>query len=213
MSLFSTAAFPSSSHNSPFQRPLGRLFVVEGPDGVGKSTLAAELGRQLASASRPVQNLSFPGSVPGTLGEIVYRIHHDAPTIDPTALQILHVAAHVDLITRSVQPLLQEGTSVVLDRFWWSTFVYARVGNCNMDVVQAALEAENFAWGEIEPTLIVLLDRAEPFRPEHGAATFAALRAEYISIAQSSTYRVHRTSSNDAPSQLAFDIIKEYIKS
>lgn len=191
--------------------PAGLLFVVEGPDGVGKTTLTTELANRLEQESRSVQSFSFPGRTLGTLGEVVYRLHHDIGSIDQTALQILHVAAHVDLITRFIKPLLIQGTDVVLDRFWWSTLVYSRVNHCNMEAIRAALEAEFCAWGDVVPTVIVLLDRSEPFRPEHDAATFAALRSAYRDMVDASILPVAQISSNYDTSQLAIDILKEYI--
>ena len=55
----------------------GRLFVLEGPDGVGKSTFVRALGEHLRSHGHDLLELSFPGKVPGSLGELVYRVHHD----------------------------------------------------------------------------------------------------------------------------------------
>ena len=80
---------------------IGKLFVFEGGDGIGKSYLANELTRYLESASVPVLPLSFPGKREGSLGKLVYSIHHhpqDFGVVNMTALglQALHIAAHLD---------------------------------------------------------------------------------------------------------------------
>ncbi len=105
---------------------LPRMIVLEGVDGSGKSTLATKLAALYRHIipDLPLFADSFPGSVPGSLGEWVYRFHHgraaDAPTpisVAPPALQLLHVAAHVDAVLRHIAPTLAAGGNVILDRY------------------------------------------------------------------------------------------------
>src|ERR1035437_6266990 len=110
-------------------RTRGRLIVFEGPDEVGKTTLAEAAIAALREQGEKVLSAAFPGNIPGTLGEFIYRLHH-APRdfgvqqIGPESLQMLHIAAHLDAIDRIIMPALNAGTSVILDRFWWSTLIY-----------------------------------------------------------------------------------------
>ena len=60
----------------------GRLFVLEGPDGVGKTTLAGAVARRLSAIGYPSEYHSFPGREPGSLGAWVYKAHHDLPSAD-----------------------------------------------------------------------------------------------------------------------------------
>src|SRR5439155_12811025 len=91
--------------------------------------------------------VSFPGREIGTLGKLVYEIHHDAAkagvkAIDPTSLQLLHIAAHIDAIEARILPALKQGRHVVLDRFWWSTLVYGIVNGANKRSLKAMIEVE-----------------------------------------------------------------------
>ena len=144
----------------------GRLYVLEGPDGVGKTTLARILVRQLEGAGSTVASLSFPGREPGTLGRHVYDVHHDLARfgidgISPESLQLLHIAAHLDSIERRIRPIMSTGVSVVLDRFWWSTWVYGRFLGADSRILDAMIDLERAAWDDITPAVIFLITRSQ----------------------------------------------------
>ena len=106
----------------------GKLFVLEGPDGVGKSTLAHTLTEYLNAKGIPCDYFAFPGREAGTLGRHIYDFHHNpiqfgVKLVNPASVQVLHIAAHLDTIERNILPTLEKGRSIVLDRFWWSTWV------------------------------------------------------------------------------------------
>src|SRR4026209_562008 len=110
-------------------RIAGRLFVFEGYDNSGKTTLAKALHKFLKRRDPLTKYFAFPGNVSGTLGRHIHRLHHNAKRagiakIHPVSLQILHIAAHVDMIETLILPALKRGESVVLDRYWWSTLAY-----------------------------------------------------------------------------------------
>jgi len=163
--------------------------VLEGPNGVGKSTLAEKLAEWFRAQGQKCESFSFPGREPGTLGEIIYRLHHN-PTafglshINEISLQALHVAAHVDVIQQRILPAIREGSIVILDRFWWSTWVYGRVSGIKRNTLRGLLQFESAAWGKTRPNLVVLLDRETPFAEESDLSTWSALRQEYIQLAK-----------------------------
>lgn len=79
---------------------IGKLLVFEGGDGIGKSHLANELVRYLENTGIRVRSLSFPGKREGSLGNLVYSIHHrpvdfGVSKMTALALQALHIAAHL----------------------------------------------------------------------------------------------------------------------
>ena len=106
-------------------REFGNLIILEGPDGVGKSTLSMLLYDHLRRKNVECSVHSFPGKDEGTLGALVYALHHDLKRFGvkeaaPESLQLMHIAAHVDAIQRILLPALQREETVILDRFWWS---------------------------------------------------------------------------------------------
>ena len=180
----------------------GRLYVFEGPDGIGKSTLAAEFARHLAKNCRVVQ-MSFPGRDDGSLGRHIYDLHH-APNrfgvekLTTASLQLLHVAAHVDAIEARIVPLLEAGTTVILDRYWWSTWVYGVVGGARREVLEKMVDLERGLWASDLPAVVFLVTRPSPFRWEGSPEEWQRLASEYASLAslESSRTRVIALSNN-----------------
>lgn len=147
----------------------GSLIVFEGPDAVGKSTLAKEFASVLAGRGTPCDLLAFPGREAGTLGLHVYQLHHDPErfgiaNIPAASLQLLHVAAHLDAITNRILPALRSGRWVVLDRFWWSTWVYGRVAGACKETLDAMIAVEKAEWGDVTPVMAFLVRRGRPLR-------------------------------------------------
>lgn len=170
-------------------RARGRIIVLEGPDGVGKTTLAKRLAEDLDARGLPVRLMSFPGREPGTLGRLVYDLHHDPAalnvnSISETARQALHVAAHLDVIERVIAPALADGITVVLDRYWWSTVIYGHVGGIADDVLAALVAPEIRLWSGHDIT-IYLIDRDTPIdRDDEDPARWQALRRAYAAHAK-----------------------------
>jgi dTMP kinase len=134
----------------------GKLIVIEGPDGVGKTTLAKHLYRELPGSIFH----SFPGNIPGSLGAHIYDIHHwpqesgITKSIPPLCKQLLHITAHIDLIENYIKPELDDGHIIILDRYWWSTWVYGVVYGADREQLIAAIRIEQMVWADYKPTMI-----------------------------------------------------------
>lgn len=146
------------------------LFVFEGPDGVGKTTIIKEVAKRLQMAGVACSCLSFPGKEQGTIGAHIYKLHHDLAHYDvmqlsPLSLQILHIAAHVDTIEQRILPMLREGKTVFLDRYWWSTWTYGIAADIPAPHLEAIIAIERLVWRDIVPATLFLLDRQQPLTP------------------------------------------------
>ena len=166
------------------------LIVFEGPDGTGKSQLSKNICEWLNRRGGDAIRLSFPGNVESTLGHLVHKIHHhhigqfQIPTINPLSLQILHIAAHIDEIDRAIRPAMKAGKWVVLDRFWWSTWVYGKAAGVNEKCLDLMIEAERVYWGDLVPAAIFLVKRSDPIRREQPQPQFDQLSQLYEELAQ-----------------------------
>jgi thymidylate kinase len=163
----------------------GRLFVFEGPDESGKTTLSKTFAEHLVTQGIGCELFAFPGREEGTLGKLVHEMHHDSKSfgvqaLTPASLQLMHIAAHVDAIESRIIPALKSGLTIVLDRFWWSTWVYGRVNGVNENILKSMIRAERIAWGRIRPTAVFLITRNIP----NQSHTHTRLFEEYGTLAE-----------------------------
>jgi dTMP kinase len=148
----------------PTTCPAGKLIVLEGPDGVGKTTLAHDLVSLLEKKGIQSIYVSFPGREQGGLGKLVYDLHHnpaiaERASINPVSNQLLHVAAHIEVIDSVIRPALVGGCWVVLDRYWWSTWVYGKINNVSESALDSMVSIELEHWRSITPEVVYLLSR------------------------------------------------------
>jgi dTMP kinase len=130
------------------------FITVEGLDGAGKSTLVAGLADALGAVV-----LREPGGV--ELSERIRALVIDpALRCDPRAEALLYAAARAQLVAERLRPLLESGTTVVLDRFVDSSLAYQGGGRgLGVEPIRALNE---FATGGLEPdrTLLLRIDPA-----------------------------------------------------
>jgi dTMP kinase len=199
-----------------------RFVIFEGVDGSGKTTLARALAdyyREL-TPKMPLYADNFPGSRPGTLGEWVYRLHHGraagAPSprdIAPPALQLLHVAAHVDLILTHIGPTLRAGGCVILDRYWWSTYAYSRMA-LPPEKVWPMVGAERVFWAELPAPVAIYLTREATLKADELAPTaHRALDTHYREVieAERQAGMLVHVLSNDATLVDAWRVLLEVL--
>jgi len=177
----------------------GRLITIEGLDGSGKTTLC----QGLAAALPEARLLREPGGV--ELSERIRALVKDpALEVDPRAEALLYAAARAQLVATLVRPLLEGGTTVLLDRFVDSSLAYQGAGRgLGVEAVRAI---NDFGTGGLAPDLTLLLridpavgrarqaDRGEaPDRLElAGAAFFDAIARAYdeLAVAEPKRFRV-----------------------
>ena len=136
----------------------GKLITIEGLDGAGKSTLAQGLVRELAAQGHRVELLREPGGV--DVSERIRALVKDpALAVTPRAEALLYAAARAQLVGERLEPLLEQGALVLLDRFVDSSLAYQGAGR-ELGVQEVRL-LNMFATGGLTPDRTLLL-RIEP---------------------------------------------------
>jgi thymidylate kinase len=192
----------------------GQLLIFEGPDGTGKTTLSLMLVEWLTSQGHHARYVSSPGRIEGSLGELVYNLHHSPERyglrgLTPAAKQLLHVAAHIDTMHTTIIPALESGEIVVMDRFWWSTVAYGKVSGMDPESLRLMIDLELHHWSPHRPTAIFLLVRSTPARMEHSSAVHNLLEDAYAELAatEKEKYAVHRISTARTIEESLYDIL------
>ncbi len=141
----------------------GCFLVVEGPDGVGKTTLASRLAVRLRAGGHDVLEVREPGGTP--VAEAARNAALD-PHLNATPLAelFLMLAARADLVEHVLRPALEAGTVVVGDRYELSTWAYQVEGRQLPGA--AVLEANRLATGGLVPDLTLVLDAPAEVRQE-----------------------------------------------
>jgi len=196
----------------------GQLLIFEGPDGTGKTTLSHRLVEWLTSRGRRACRVSSPGQSKGSLGELVYNLHHYPERyglhgIDPTAQQLLHVAAHIDSLHNTIIPALESGEIVVMDRFWWSTVAYGKAAEVDSDSLRLMIDLELHHWSNHRPTAVFLLERAVPAGIEHSPGIHNLLGRAYADLeeAQKGEYPIYRISTSRSIEESFSEILSRVI--
>ena len=191
----------------------GRLITIEGIDGAGKTTLAVALESALKARAIEVRLLREPGGV--RAAERIRDVVKDPDLrIDARAEALLYAAARAQLVEEAVEPLLEAGTWVMLDRFVDSSLAYQGGGRqLGVDAVRAINE---FAIKGLQPdrTLLLTVDagvararsseRAEPLdRLEREQDEFfARIEAAYEQLCAEEPERVRKIDAALEPEQV-----------
>ncbi len=132
----------------------GLLIVLEGGEGVGKTTQWRLLVDHLVRSGETVVSLREPGGTPP--GDVIRALLLESGhELAPATEALLFAASRAELLARAVGPALTRGDVVVLDRYLLSTYVYQGVARgLPMEGLRSVNE---FATGGLVPDLTLLL--------------------------------------------------------
>lgn len=173
----------------------GLFLVLEGGEGVGKTTQVALLSEWMRASGVPHVTAREPGGTP--VGEAIREVLLGRAELDvPAETELLLIlAARAAFVRDVVRPALEEGKVVLADRFALSTLAYQGYGRgLDLEAVRSGID---FATGGLRPDLYVLLDLpvadgadrqrrsgADPDRIERaGSAFLTRVREGYLELA------------------------------
>ncbi len=111
----------------------GRLIVVEGVDGSGKSTQIQLLRRWLESQRLKVFFSQWNSS---ELVKSATSKGKKKELLTPTTFSLIHATDFADRYDRQLAPMLKAGYIVLCDRYVYTAFVRDTVRGCNPDWVR-----------------------------------------------------------------------------
>lgn len=142
---------------SPTRPPAwGRFLVLDGPDGGGKTTQAAELVRWLRAGGHEVATCRDPGGT--ALGDRLRAILLDRDSLHfgTRAEMLMYMASRAQLVEEVIRPALEAGKIVVSDRYLLANIVYqGYAGRLGMEEVG---RVGRMATGGLLPDLTLMLD-------------------------------------------------------
>src|SRR5215211_3446952 len=132
----------------------GRLIVLEGSEGAGKTTQLRLLAEKLSASGVDVLPLREPGGT--ALGDAIRRLLLDpAQHITPRAEALLFMASRAQLVKDKIDPAVARGVVVLMDRFFLSTYAYQIDGR---ELPEAEIRQSNaLATGGRIPDLTIVL--------------------------------------------------------
>lgn len=134
----------------------GRFVVVEGGEGVGKSTQVRRLRAFLEAGGLPVVVTREPGGTAVGEGIREVLLHGRAGSVAPEAELLLILAARAALVREVVEPALAAGKWVLSDRFDLSSLAYQ--GYARGIPADLVARLNEFATGGLAPDLCIVLD-------------------------------------------------------
>jgi dTMP kinase len=190
------------------------LITIEGIDGAGKTTLAAALARELGA-----ELLREPGGV--ELSERIRGLVKDPGLrVDPRAEALLYAAARAQLVAERLRPLLDQGATVVLDRFVDSSLAYQ--GAARELGIEAIRAINEFGTGGLVPDVTLLLrvdpatgrrrqsgrDDAPDRLEQEGDAFFSAIAEAYDELAEAEPERFRVVDAAQPPEAVLRDALR-----
>lgn len=170
----------------------GKFIVLDGGDGCGKSTQAELLSKWVEEQGVSVASFRDPGTT--EIGEkirnILLDIAHEKMTANTEML--LYMAARAQLWAEEIEPALEQGKCVIMDRWISSTFAYqGYAGKLGMEkVLQVAEHSLERIWPEVTIVLDVdtetatsRMDRELDRMEQKGKEFHAKVREGFLKLA------------------------------
>jgi dTMP kinase len=180
---------------------MGKFITLEGIEGVGKTSNLNFIKELLESSGHDCVVTREPGGT--NLGEALrgLLLSHSDENMSPDAELLMMFAARAEHLSKVILPAIENGQTVLCDRFTEATYAY-QGGGRQLDVEKIS-RLEDWVQGELRPDLTIILDapveigraragkRSEPDRIEKEQDDFFhRVRDAYIELAAQHPQRI-----------------------
>ena len=204
----------------------GYFITFEGGEGCGKSTQIKLFTEYLQKKGMPCLLTREPGGSQGAEEIRALLLKGETSKWDKITEILLFSAARRDHLVKKIWPALEQGTTVISDRFADSTMAYQGYGyGINEASIQMVNDTYKMIAGDFEPDLTFILDIApevginrsmarsgnDEQRFEHMDLTFHHnLRNGFLKIASQNPKRYAVIDASGSIDQVHQDIIKQF---
>ena len=136
----------------------GKYIVLEGPEGVGKTTQLMELARRLQAAGFPVRTLREPDSQSDLTARAIRQLTQDPRYPMNTRTEVLLYNAARSQSLQVIKQSVDHGVICLVDRNYLTTLAIQYYGRGDVPDYATINSIIDFAVGGIEPDLCVVLD-------------------------------------------------------
>ena len=180
---------------------MGKFITLEGIEGVGKTSNLRFIKELLETSGHNCVVTREPGGT--NLGESLrgLLLSHSDENMSADAELLMMFAARAEHLAKVIRPALENGQTVLCDRFTEATYAYQGGGRL-LDVDKIS-KLEDWVQGELRPDLTIILDapveigraragsRSEPDRIEKEQDDFfQRVRNAYIELADHYPHRI-----------------------
>ncbi len=136
----------------------GKYIVLEGPQGIGKTTQIQELARRLQAAGLPVRTLREPDSQSDLTARAIRQLTQDPRYPMNTRTEVLLYNAARSQSLQVIKQSVEHGVICIVDRNYLTTLAIQYYGRGDVPDYDTINSIIGFAVDGVEPDLCVVLD-------------------------------------------------------
>jgi dTMP kinase len=137
---------------------IGKYIVIEGPEGVGKTTQILEIARRLQAAGLPVRTLREPDSQSDLTARAIRQLTQDPRYPMNTRTEVLLYNAARAQSLEVIKQSVAQGVICLVDRNYLTTLAIQYYGRGDVPDYPTINSIIAFAVGDMEPDLCVVMD-------------------------------------------------------
>lgn len=163
----------------------GKYIVLEGPEGVGKTTQINELARKLQLANIPIRVLREPDSQSDLTARALRQLTQDPRYPMNTRTEVLLYNAARSQSLQVIKDSIAQGITCIVDRNYLTTLAVQYYGRGDVPDYNTINNIINFAVSGVEPDLCIVLDAPaqilkERAKERHGGERFDNLDESFL---------------------------------
>ncbi|HSH18190.1 MAG TPA: dTMP kinase [Candidatus Saccharimonadales bacterium] len=140
----------------------GKYIVLEGPEGVGKTTQILEIANRLQAAGMPVRIFREPDSQSDLTARAIRQLTQDPRYPMNTRTEVLLYNAARAQSLEIIRQSVNQGVHCIVDRNYLTTLAIQYYGRGDVPNYETINSIIKFAVGDMEPDLCVVLDAPVP---------------------------------------------------